>query len=125
MIKIALKQFILESCINMMFDRIDSNFKDYWFKVGDRIPILHVESGNKKEYVRYHDVVIKSINDPNYDFPSICIEYKYGYGGYDNCEYQCIYDIEITYKGTIYYCVFYKKHLDRLIWTDNFTMSTT
>jgi hypothetical protein len=128
MIKLAIKHFILETCINTLFDSIDCNFKDYSFKVGDRIPILHVQTGNKKMYVRYHDVVIRSVNNPVYTFPSIHIHYKYEYIGKDvhKSDYIGKYNTEINYNGTTYFCELLNYPSDNIIWTDgSSTISTT
>jgi hypothetical protein len=126
MIKIALKHFVIESCINMLFDRIDCNLKDLSFKVGDRIPILHVVSHDHTLYAQYHDVIIKSMNDPTWKCQSIYIDYKSRYVG---CDYEHAlgdYSIEIPYRGIRYFCTFSEYSSNIVIWVGgSSTISTT
>ena len=58
MIKIALKHFIYEKCINVLFDGIVSNFIiPYKFNVGDRFNYMWMRSTHDR-YMYYSDVTL-------------------------------------------------------------------
>jgi hypothetical protein len=113
MIKLALKHFILETCINVIFDPIKSSFStNKRFKVGQRFDVLIEYEHHRDLYFEYHDVIIKEINNSIWNFESIFITYQYKYIGFDiyNTDFSddsAVYK-EIVHNGKVYYCTYYK-----------------
>jgi N-formylglutamate amidohydrolase len=109
MIKLAIKHFILESCINKIFNTFITNLKElkYSMKVGDRFSELTIVRTYTKHHETFHFTDIEIIHI-NYEMMKFRFEQKFI--GSDSNEFiediRCLTsgpDKEIMVNGKIYY----------------------
>lgn len=110
MIKLAIKHFILETCINTIFNTLITNFKKlkYSMKVGDRFSELTIVRTYAEKHIdisHFTDIEIIYIN---YEMVKFRFEQKF-IGSYSNEfieDFRCLNrdpDKEIIVNGKIYY----------------------
>jgi hypothetical protein len=68
MIKVALKHWIYEQCISVLFRKIHSNFigqcyKNKIFKVGDRFELIVAEYDNQRIYYHYDCIIMEILKE--------------------------------------------------------------
>ena len=78
MIKVFLKHWVYEACINRIFEAIENNFSSIYeeFKVGDRFKrIVYVNPRvDKRETVMLYDVIIRPSMRFDVEHPVVIIE---------------------------------------------------